>query len=326
MTDTSLSPSFNESIVNQNSNWIERFLEMMASERQASKNTLEAYKRDILDFCVFVKMSLVLVQRQNIIEYMSNLKSREMSIQTLSRRLSALRVFFIFMVEEGGCKHNPTQHIDRPKQIKTLPSVLTKDEVEALLTSLVKDPKPSDIRMLALLELLYSTGLRVSEMLSLPLRSLAIDPKTQKLNDQIRIIGKGNKERIVHLNDLSCDALLAYLSVRMHFLRRSGEKGNKWLFPSQSKEGFLTRQRFGQLLKQQAILAGISPDLVHPHALRHAFATHLLQNGADLMVIQKLLGHADISSTQIYTHIMQNQLSELLREHHPLFKEKHSDE
>ncbi|MDP3372581.1 MAG: tyrosine recombinase [Candidatus Paracaedibacteraceae bacterium] len=302
----------------QNTLWIERFLEMLSAQRNASLNTLAAYKRDLNDFFLTHGCRAPDVVRQDIIGYMDILNDRKVSEATILRRLSSLKQFFVFMVEEGFCNQNPLNSIDRPRAKRSLPSVLSQVEVEALIDSIAAEPTPKNIRLAALLELLYSTGLRVSELVELPLQSLLYNSVAKQLEDYILVRGKGRRERIVHLTDAAKEALLVYLSVRDYFANRSGKKAAVFLFPSRSKEGHLTRQRFGQLLKEQALLAGLDPEMVHPHALRHAFATHLLQNGADLLIIQKLLGHADIGTTQIYTHVAPQQLWDLLMNHHPL--------
>ena len=306
------------SSMQQNTLWIERFLEMISAQRQASQNTLAAYKRDLVDFFASKTCLASDVSRQDVIDYLEVLTTRKVSQATVVRRLSALKQFYGFMVEEGFCEKNPLNSIDRPRVKRNLPSVLSQAEVEALLNSIAAEPTPKNIRLAALLELLYSTGLRVSELMELPLRSLVYSPALRQLEDHILVRGKGQRERMVHLNQPAKDALLLYLSVREFFANRSGKKGALWLFSSRAKEGHLTRQRFGQILKEQAVLAGLDPEMVHPHALRHAFATHLLQNGADLLVIQKLLGHADIGTTQLYTHVVPQQLWDLLTHHHPL--------
>jgi integrase/recombinase XerD len=303
---------------------LERFLEMLSAERQASVHTRDAYSRDINDFLSIYKGPAVSALRDDILAFLRVLQDRCLSRATVARRISALKQFYAFLVEEGMMKKNPTQAIDRPRIERSLPKVLSEDDVTKLLTFLKDNPKPENIRLMALLELLYSTGLRVSELVSLPLRALVINPKTKMLDDYILVHGKGNKERMVPLNDPSKECLLAYLLVRPYFEARSGEGGKPWLFPSSSSQGYLTRQRFGHILKQQAIDVGLPPDAVHPHALRHAFATHLLQNGADLLVIQKLLGHSDIGTTQIYTHVMPEHLWDLVTNHHPLSKRKDS--
>ncbi len=303
-------------------NHVEAFLEMMAAQFRASINTLEAYRRDLTDFlCAVHPLEMTCITHQEVSDYLTALHDRHYTAATVARRLSSLQRFFLFLKEEGVIVQNPLVRIQRPKSRKALPSVMTQEEVSRLIDSITADITPHSIRLTVFLEMLYSTGLRVTELISLPLRSLLFDPKTKSLSDTLMVIGKGRKERVVHLNEPTQQALLIYLSVRHEFLRVSGTKGDKWLFPSRSKEGHLTRQRLGQLLKEQAHVAQINPELVHPHALRHAFATHLLHNGADLLVIQKLMGHEDIASTQIYTHITANQLAEILNTHHPLCRE-----
>lgn len=301
---------------------IESFLEMMIAQFQASKNTQEAYQRDLVDFSCTVNCLFENITKNQVDDYFKNLNHRHLSAATIARRLSAIKRLYQFLIEEGRIHINILQSFESPKKSQTIPTVMTKEEVLKLITSIAQDVTPRNARLAALLEMLYSTGLRVSELLTIPLRSLTIHPKNHTLSDTLLITGKGNKERIVHLNNAALQSILLYLEHRPYFLKQAGTKGQKWLFPSRSQEGHLTRQRFGQLLKEQALIAGISPDLVHPHALRHAFATHLLQNGADLLVIQKLLGHSDISTTQIYTHVLPIHLQELLTDHHPLHQKK----
>jgi integrase/recombinase XerD len=303
---------------------IERFLEMLAAERGASLNTLSSYSQDLKDYLHFLKdFSAADVTSETLHEYLSSLSVRQMHSSTIARRVSALRQFYRFLVSEDVCKTNPASSLTVVRQKRTLPKVLSEKTVEELLLSLKESASkridtPEGIRMCALLEVLYASGLRVSELVGLPLRSLIVDPKTKAMQNMLMIQGKGGRDRLVPLNGPALEALLQYLKVRDYFLKKCGTKGRHWLFPSTSQKGHLTRQGFGQLLKLQAIEAGIDPTSISPHVLRHAFATHLLQGGADLLVIQKLLGHADISTTQIYTHVMPDHLLDLVTIHHPL--------
>lgn len=298
--------------------WVEQFLEMMCAQYRSSTHTTSAYKSDLKDFLTICKKDLKNVEEKDIIDYLAYLHQKSYCMSTVNRRLSVLNQFFNFLKTEELIHLNPVMHLDRPKKKRTIPQVMTQDEVLLLIESIIKQPDPKNIRLAALLDLLYSTGLRVTELLTLPLKSVLYNKQTNQWIDHLLIKGKGGKERIVYLSPPALKALQSYLDVRHVFLLRAGERGQKWLFPSNSQEGHLTRQRLGQLLKHQAFVAGIDPNLVHPHALRHAFATHMLQNGAEITIIQKLLGHEDITTTQIYTHVISNELVDLLETHHPL--------
>ena len=282
--------------------FIDTFLEMLAAERAAAANTLSAYKRDLLDFSSFLGTKNPMIIGQDIlVDYLSHLRRKLLTPSTLARRISVLRQFYRFATAEGWRSDDPTEIIELPKKGKLIPKTLTEDDVTILIDGAANSPEPEGIRLYAMLETLYSTGLRVSELVSLPMTSLLADSESNTLQTMILIKGKGGQERIVPLNEPAIIALKSYLQIRSYFLAKSGTQGIKWLFPSTSRQGYLTRHRFGQLLKQLAIDTGIDPSKISPHILRHAFATHLLRNGADLLVIQKLLGHADISTTQIYT-------------------------
>lgn len=307
-----------------NQHFIERFLEMLAAERNVAKNTLQAYQRDLLDFCQFLKDApLTTVQSNTVYLYLENLSQKHFLPATLSRRISALRQFYQFLISEDLIQKNPCLHLKLPRQKRVLSRVLTEEQAHQLLQSVYDNspPTPEKLRIAALLETLYASGLRVSELVGLPLRSLVIDAQTKQLQDMLLIQGKGGRERFVPLNSPALKALQEYLSVRDYFIAKSASKSALWVFPSTSQQGHLTRQGFGQLLKQQALLAGLDPACLSPHTLRHSFATHLLNRGADLLVIQKLLGHADIATTQIYTHVVPEHLWELVTLHHPLQKQ-----
>jgi integrase/recombinase XerD len=302
---------------------IERFLEMLAAERQVAKNTLEAYQRDLEHFLQFLKeKDLTAVQQEDIHYYLENLYNQHFLTTTIARRVSALRQFYHFLISEELCTKNPCQKLKTLRQKRVLSKILSEEQVKQLLESVYEDAlaKPERIRMAALLETLYASGLRVSELVSLPLKSLIADPTAKKLQKMLLIKGKGGRERLVPLTPHAIESLQAYLSIRSYFLTKSGPKTAVWLFPSASRQGHLTRQGFGQLLKLQAIQAGLDPKILSPHVIRHSFATHLLSRGADLFVIQKLLGHADIGTTQIYTHVMPEHLLKLVTTHHPLQK------
>ena len=229
---------------------------------------------------------------------------------TAARRLSALRQYFGFLFAEGIRSDDPTALVDSPRLGRPLPKILSEEEVEAMIAAAQESPGPEGLRLSALMELLYATGLRVSELVTLPLAAAVRDPEI------IVVRGKGGRERMVPLTENARDAVAAYCEVRDYFAP-PGDRGH-WLFPSRGKEGHLTRQRFGQILKELADACGLERRKVSPHVLRHAFASHLLANGADLRSVQKMLGHADISTTQIYTHVLDARLRALVRDKHPL--------
>lgn len=298
---------------------VDAFLEMLVAERGAARNTIDAYRQDLRFFATFIKntsssqaKSLSQVTAQQVNQYMVHLSKEGRKAPTLSRHLSALRQFYQFLVSEGWAKSNPTATIDAPRRQRPLPKILTEEEILRLLEVAGAQTDPEGFRLNAMLETLYASGLRVSELISLPFT--AIHPNKTFL----LIKGKGGKERIVPISEPALRALKSYLTVRPTFLAKAGVKGQKWLFPSNSKEGHLTRQRFGQLLKELALASNLDPNKLSPHVVRHAFATHLLRHGADLLAIQKLLGHADLSTTQIYTHVVADHLKDLVNDHHPL--------
>lgn len=291
---------------------LENFLEMLALERNAAKNTLEAYSRDLLDFAAFLtnkNKSLKTAKKEHISQYIAQLDAAGLSPSTQARRLSAIKQFFEFLLVDDIRTDNPALNVDAPRLGKRLPKYLSVEEVDALLTA-TEGEEPDQIRMAALMHVLYATGIRVSELVGLPYPVLADD------QDFLIILGKGNKERLVPINESAKEALSNYETIRSAYL--ADGKFSRWLFPSRGKEGHLTRQRFGQMLKDLAMKAGLPPSKVSPHSLRHAFASHLLANGADLRSLQKMLGHSDISTTQIYTHVLEERLVRLVKEHHPL--------
>lgn len=294
---------------------VESFLEMLLVERGASRHTLDAYKRDLMKFHAFLKQhSLEAATEDHIRTYLQELYDAGISARSAARHLSTLRQFYGFLLLDEKRTDDPCSRLSMPKQVKKLPNVLGEGEVSALLEEASIGTTPEDRRLYALLEILYATGLRVSELVGLS------DGSFQAGNDWLLIRGKGNKERLVPLNAPAKEALLAYLKVRGHFLK--GRKASPWLFPSASEEGHLTRQRFGQLLKDLALRSGLDPSTLSPHTLRHAFATHLLSGGADLISVQKFLGHSDISTTQLYTHVLKERLQQVLLKSHPLANAK----
>ncbi len=294
---------------------------MLIAERGAAANTVEAYRRDLADFAGFLArrgQALEAADAAALRAYFASLARAGMTSRTAARRLSTLRQFHRFLYGEAIRPDDPTTALDGPRQGRPLPKYLSEAEVEALLAAAHARPGAEGQRLAALLELLYATGLRVSELVGLPLAAITRDRRL------LSVRGKGGKERLVPLSDPARAALEAYLPTRAAALargRKQGKGGVHWLFPSHGRQGHLTRHRFGQLLKQLAIAAGLAPAKVSPHVLRHAFATHLLAHGADLRSVQRLLGHADISTTQIYTHVLEDRLRALVHEHHPLAKQ-----
>ncbi|EWY42735.1 tyrosine recombinase XerD [Skermanella stibiiresistens SB22] len=298
---------------------VESFLDMLVAERGAAHNTRQAYERDLIDAAAWLTTrgtSLDRAGTDDLRGYFDHLNALDggTAVRTIARRLSALRQFYRFLCSEGLRADDPAGTIDSPKQGRALPKILSEVEVETLLTAAQRRDGPDGIRLVALLEVLYATGVRVSELVGLPLTGIARD------NRCLIVKGKGGKERIVPLSDPARDALSAYLPVRKAFMVPGREQRQAgFLFPSRtSEDGHLTRQRFAQLLKELAIDAGIEPRKVSPHVLRHAFATHLLDHGADLRSVQKMLGHADIATTQIYTHVVGDRLKRVINDHHPL--------
>ena len=299
------------------------FLDMLAAERGAEKNTLAAYGRDLADFIFYlggVGRSVPSAATGDLRAYLSDLAKRDLRPATVARRLSAVRQLYRFLYAEGRRKDDPAAVLEGPKRVRGLPKTLTLGEVDRLLRVAAEcDPSaPLSVRLrtarlACLVELLYATGLRVSELVALPASAARRDARV------IVVRGKGNKERLVPLNDAAKEATAQYLAVATEARGEDGTvAGSKWLFPSFGDSGHLTRQHFARELKALAAAAGLRAAQLSPHVLRHAFASHLLHNGADLRVVQTLLGHADISTTQIYTHVLEERLKSLVRDLHPL--------
>jgi integrase/recombinase XerD len=294
---------------------------MLAAERGAARNTLEAYERDLKAYAAFLAPRKTAPEDagvEDIRAFLGRLARAGMAPRTAARRLSALRQFYRFLLTEGLRADDPSAGVDSPRQGRPLPKILSEAEVGSLLDAAHAGNGPEALRLAALVELLYASGLRVSELVGL---RLAAAQRDQRL---LIVQGKGGKERMVPLSPAARRALAAYLEVRDHFLatRGKGAKAVKvaspWLFPSRAAEGHITRHRVAQLLKELAVQAGLAATKVSPHVLRHAFASHLLDHGADLRSLQKMLGHADISTTQIYTHVLSERLKSLVQERHPL--------
>ncbi len=301
---------------------IEAFLEMAAAERGLARNSLDAYRRDLACFAAHLASSRVALEDakpESIREFLAAQRRSGVAARTASRRLSCLRQFYRFLLTDGRREDDPTATVDSPALPRTLPGVLSEEEVESLLAAACPQDDEAEmsskreadgLRLRAMIELLYGSGLRVSELVSLPLHAVSAETRT------LLVRGKGDKERLVPLGAPARRALEAYLAVRDRHLAAGAP--SRWLFPSRGASGHLTRHRLAQMLKTLARAAGIEPVRVSPHALRHAFASHLLANGADLRAVQKMLGHADIATTEIYTHVLDERLRRLVEAGHPL--------
>lgn len=301
------------------------FLDMLAAEQGAGENTIAAYRRDLDDLSSFLtheRTSFARATTDDVRGYLADLDARGFKASSVARKLSALRHLFRFLLSENFRSDDPAAILSGPKRGRTLPKVLSIADVDRLLAQarqaaatpdLTSAQRVRALRLACLLEVLYATGLRVSELVSLPVSAARRDAQ------MIVVRGKGNKERFVPLNNSAKQAMADYLGA-MDTARGESKApgGSKWLFPSFGESGHLTRQHFARDLKELAGAAGIPPRLISPHVLRHAFASHLLHNGADLRIVQTLLGHTDISTTQIYTHIVEERLKSLVRDLHPL--------
>jgi integrase/recombinase XerD len=301
------------------------YLDMLAAERGAGDNTLAAYGRDLADFAADLaraKRSIARAGTDDLRAYLGRLAQRGMRASTVARRLSAIRQLYRFLYAEGLRKDDPAAVLEGPKRTRPLPKTLSIAEVDRLLREAAACDPAAPLRerlrvarLSCLLETLYATGLRVSELVALPVSAARRDARV------IVVRGKGNKERMVPLNTAAKNAMAAYLALIGEAERDARSKSDvksKWLFPSFGESGHLSRQHFARDLKTLAAAAGLRAEQVSPHVLRHAFASHLLHNGADLRVVQTLLGHADISTTQIYTHVLEERLKSLVRDLHPL--------
>ncbi len=304
---------------NSDQAWIELFLDMIAAERGGAKNTLAAYARDLADFSAELGKAgrtIAGASTDDLRDYLGSLARRRFAASSVARRLSAIRQLYRFLYAEGHRADDPSAVIEGPKRNRALPKVLSIAEVDRLLAQARADMGQADqgapkrlraARLACLIEVLYATGLRVSELIALPISAAERNAR------MLTVRGKGNKERLVPLNEAAKKAMAEYLAL---LSSANGVRETKWLFPSFGRTGHLTRQHFARELKALAAAAGLRQ--VSPHVLRHAFASHLLHNGADLRVVQTLLGHADISTTQIYTHVLEERLKSLVRDLHPL--------
>lgn len=304
--------------------WISAFLEAQAAEADAARNTLLAYGRDLKDFAAWLAgrgMDFAGAAQAEVESYLVSCDAQGLSRATRARRLSAIRQLYRFAFEEGWRPDNPALRLSGPGRARRLPRTLGQDQVIRLLEAAAACGRgeAERLRNLCLLELLYATGMRVSELVGLPVMAARGDPA------MILVRGKGGKERMVPLSDPARRALAAWLAVRDRDEEAAriagGRAPSRFLFPAKGAEGHMSRQAAHRLLKEIAVAAGLSPAEVTPHRLRHAFATHLLEGGADLRVIQTLLGHADIATTEIYTHVLDEKLKDLVLTHHPLARE-----
>ena len=301
-------------------NWVGRFLEAQTAELGAARNTIDAYARDLEDFAAWLEgrdLDLATARQDDIEAYLVACDARGLAVSTRARRLSAIKQIYRFAFEERLRDDNPAIAIKGPGKTRRLPGTLDMAEVDALLEAArgTGRNRADRVRNTCLLDLLYATGMRVSELVSLPVAAARGDP------EMLLVRGKGGKERLVPLSRPARAALSAWLVLRDEAdaqARAAGKPESAFLFPSRGKSGHLTRHRFYLLIKEIAVAAGVSPAKVTPHTLRHAFATHLLSNGADLRTIQTLLGHADVATTEIYTHVLDARLRDLVFGAHPL--------
>ncbi len=313
------SPSIKESQVLHLNN----FIEMLAVERSAANNTILSYRKDISDLILFLTSKnndITKVNHSEIVCYINDLNNQKLANSTIARKISSIRQFFEFMISEKLRPDNPALKIAIPKRNQLLPKSLPENSIEKLLESAEADKSAEGIRNAAMLETLYATGMRISELVTLKIQSLERNLTDNSLLNSMLISGKGGRERIVILSDSAISKLSEYLIIRQHFLE-SRSYITDWLFPSLTKRGkitYISRQRFGQILKSIALSNGIEPKLISAHKIRHSFASHMLRNGANIRIIQELLGHVSISSTQIYTKVYPSRAAEAVLLNHPL--------
>lgn len=306
-----------------NNIYINQFIEKIKVEDGLSKNTIDSYKKDLFLFEEFLKKSsknIDNIEQNDLSDYLNFLDKNNLKNSSVARKISCYRSFYKFLFDEKIIKNNPITNLESPKKNLTLPKALSEEDIYKLLNSAKNDKSLSGIKLFCMLQILYSCGLRVSELVELPINSIQIG-ENNSIKNYLNVIGKGNKERIVGITKLCIEVIKEYLVIRNSNL----EKPSKWLFPGKNiknslKDNHITRQAFHMNLKQLAIKSGINEEKVHPHTIRHSFASHLLNKGADLRILQELLGHSDISTTQIYTKILDNKLKDLVFKNHPLTK------
>jgi integrase/recombinase XerD len=302
--------------------FIDVFLEMMSAERGSCKNTIESYRLDLSQAAEFLTKPITEITQQDIEKYISFL-NKKFAKTSISRKISALKQFFNFLLTEKNIHTDPTRLIELPKTSKPLPSFLTTTEIDNLRAEIAKDETNAGVRMMAFVEILAGSGLRVSEIISLNSNALQSTETSTGKGYYLIVRGKGDKERIAPLTNRTVDVLNNYLKIRESFITdKLNRKQAAALFPSSAKQGFITRQQLASLLKQYAIKAGIDPEKISPHVLRHSFATNILEKGIDLRVLQEILGHSDISTTQVYTHINPARMRNFIEQNHPLANKK----
>jgi integrase/recombinase XerD len=304
---------------------LENFIEMMLAERSVSKNTIISYHNDLAQFLGWItvnKKKIESVSQDDLSSYIYFLSTQKLAISSVTRKISTLRQFFNFLINEDLIRINPTIELESPKKEQNLPKALLQKQIDSLLEVAYEDKSFEGIRNVTMLEILYSTGMRVSELMQLKMPSLQKNLSDDPNLFATIIIGKGNRERIIILSEKAMKTLKHFLKIRSEFLRKNH---SDYIFPSFTKSGkatHLTRQRFFQIIKGLALKAGLDIKTISPHKIRHSFATHLLANGADLRIVQEMLGHADISSTQIYTKVLPEKAKELVQKSHPLTKSR----
>ena len=295
---------------------VENFLEVLASEKGLSKNTLHSYKIDLNQFIQLIEKKNIKIKElkeKDIKDFISIFNEKGYEKTTIARKISSLNHFFNFLLDEKKIEVNPLRNVQTPKHKKKLPIILSSSHIDKILNFTKQNQSPAGIRLYTMIEILYATGIRISELVEMKLSSIYED------KNFLLVKGKGNKERLVPISKNTRETLDKYLAIRDYFI--SQKSNPKWLFPSkQSSVGHITRQRFNQLLNQLSFDADLGIKKISPHKLRHAFATHLLENGMDLRSLQQILGHADISTTQIYTHVLKERLKEIIKDNHPLSK------
>ena len=297
-------------------NYISNFIEMIVIERGLAKNTATSYKNDLdrlNEFCKKKSLNIVKLDEKKLEDYLSKFINQGFEKTSLARKISTYTQFFDFLIEEKLIANNPIKNIKQPKLDSKLPFIISVEDIQSLINNSKQDKSNFGIRLNCMIEIMYASGIRVSELVTMTLASLYQD------KNFIIISGKGNKERLIPISKDTQDTINNYLKIRKFFFNKNKEV--KWLFPSkQSKVGHITRQRFSQLLSLLSDKAGLKIKKISPHKLRHAFASHLLANGADLRSLQQMLGHEDISTTQIYTHILDERLKQIVKDKHPLSK------
>lgn len=304
---------------------LENFIEMMLAERAVSKNTITSYQNDLEQFLGWVTINKKVIEeirQEDLMAYIFFLSNQKLSASSVIRKISSLRQFFNFLINEDYIKINPTIELESPKKEQNLPKALLQQQIDLLLITAEEDKTLEGIRNMAMLEILYSTGMRISELMQLKMSSLQKNLSDDPNLFATIISGKGNRERVIILSEKAMKALKKFLTIRSEFLKQTH---SDYIFPSFMKNGkatHLTRQRFFQIIKSLAQKAGLDMKAISPHKIRHSFATHLLANGADLRIVQEMLGHADISSTQIYTKVLPEKAKELVQKSHPLAKER----